>query len=141
MRYCTFSTGSFVEPITRWEPGRRLSFDVTDSPAPMRELSPYRGVSPPHLDGYLRSKRGEFRLVDLGDGRTRLEGSTWYELEMAPEAYWQIFSDALIHRIHERVFITSSRKWNGLRENRDERRGRDGRSRHVAPEAGIDAGH
>jgi hypothetical protein len=103
VRYCVFSTGSFIEPITRWEPGRRLSFDVAASPAPMDELSPYRDVSPPHLHGYLRSKRGEFRLIDLGDGRTRLEGSTWYEIEMAPEAYWRIFSDALIHRIHQRV--------------------------------------
>ena len=103
VRYCEFSTGPFVEPITRWEPGRRLSFDVVDSPASMRELSPYRDLSPRHLHGYLRSKRGEFRLIDLGDGRTRLEGSTWYEIQMAPEAYWQIFSDALIHRIHQRV--------------------------------------
>ena len=103
VRYCVFSTGSFVEPITRWEPGHRLSFDVAESPSPMRELSPYRDVSPPHLHGYLRSKRGEFRFVDLGDGRTRLEGSTWYQIDMAPEAYWQIFSDALIRRIHQRV--------------------------------------
>jgi hypothetical protein len=103
VRYCVFSTGAFVEPITRWEPGRRLSFDVVESPAPMRELSPYRDLSPPHLHGYLRSRRGEFRFVDLGGGRTRLEGSTWYEIEMAPEGYWQIFSDALIHRIHLRV--------------------------------------
>jgi hypothetical protein len=103
VRYCVFSTGAFVEPITHWEPGRRLAFDVVESPAPMRELSPYRDLSPPHLHGYLRSKRGEFRLIDLGNGRTRLEGSTWYEIEMAPEAYWQIISDALIHRIHLRV--------------------------------------
>jgi uncharacterized membrane protein YhaH (DUF805 family) len=103
VRYCVFSTGAFVEPITHWEPGRRLSFDVIASPATMTELSPYRGLSPPHLHGYLRSKRGEFRFVDLGDGRTRLEGSTWYEIEMSPEVYWQIFSDALIHRIHRRV--------------------------------------
>ena len=103
VRYCVFSTGAFIEPITRWEPGRRLSFDVAESPAPMKELSPYRDVSPPHLHGYLRPKRGEFRFVDLGAGRTRLEGSTWYEIDMAPEAYWQISSDALIHRIHLRV--------------------------------------
>jgi hypothetical protein len=103
VRYCVFSTGPFVEPITRWEPGRRLSFDVIESPTPMNELSVYRNVSPPHLHGYLRPRRGEFRLIDLGDGRTRLEGSTWYEIEMAPEAYWKIFSDALIHRIHQRV--------------------------------------
>jgi hypothetical protein len=103
VRYCLFSTGAFIEPITRWEPGRRLSFDVIESPATMTELSPYRSISPPHLHGYLRSKRGEFRLIDLGDGRTRLEGSTWYQIEMAPETYWQIFSDGLIHRIHRRV--------------------------------------
>ena len=103
VRYCVFSTGAFVEPVTRWEPGRRLSFDVTDSPAPLRELSLYSELAPPHLHGYLRPKRGEFRLVDLGNGRTRLEGSTWYELEMAPEGYWRIFSDAMIQRIHARV--------------------------------------
>lgn len=103
VRYCVFSTGAFVEPITAWEEGRRLAFDVAESPAPLRELSIYANVSPPHLDGYLRSKRGEFRFVALPDGRTRLEGSTWYELEMAPEGYWQVFSDHLIHRIHMRV--------------------------------------
>jgi uncharacterized membrane protein YhaH (DUF805 family) len=103
VRYCLFSTGAFVEPITAWEPARRLAFDVAASPPPLRELSPYDGVSPPHLDGYLRPRRGEFRLIALPGNRTRLEGSTWYELEMAPEGYWQLFSDALIHRIHRRV--------------------------------------
>jgi uncharacterized membrane protein YhaH (DUF805 family) len=103
VRYCVFSTGAFVEPITRWEPGHRLSFDVTSSPPPMREWSPYPDLHPPHLDGFLRSRRGEFRLVALDGGRTRLEGSTWYELEMGPEGYWQMFSDVIIHRIHMRV--------------------------------------
>ena len=103
VRYCVFSTGTFVEPITRWEPGRRLSFDVTASPPPMREWSPYGNLHPPHLDGFLRSRRGEFRLVALDGGRTRLEGSTWYEIEMGPEGYWQMLADDLIHRIHMRV--------------------------------------
>lgn len=48
-------------------------------------------------------RRGEFRLVALPDGRTRLEGSTWYTLDMAPQAYWTLWSDALIHRVHARV--------------------------------------
>jgi uncharacterized membrane protein YhaH (DUF805 family) len=103
VRYCEFSTGAFVEPITEWDPGRRLAFDVSSSPAPLRELSPYGDIRPPHLDGYLRAKRGEFRLVPISSGRTRLEGRTWYELEMAPEGYWQLWTDALIHRIHRRV--------------------------------------
>jgi hypothetical protein len=103
VRYCVFSTGPFIEPITIWEPGRRLAFNVTSFPEPMRELSPYRGIHPPHLDGYLRSRRGEFRLIPLAGGRTRLEGRTWYELDMAPALYWQGIADAVIHRIHRRV--------------------------------------
>ena len=69
----------------------------------MRELTPYRGVHPPHLDGTFRARRGEFRLVALPDGRTRLEGSTWYTLDMAPNAYWAFWADLLVHAIHDRV--------------------------------------
>jgi hypothetical protein len=103
VRYCEFTTGPFVEPVTAWEPGVRLAFDVASQPPPMSELSPYRHVHPPHLDHYLRSRRGEFRLIDLGQGRTRLEGSTWYELDIHPQDYWLIWSDWCIHRIHRRV--------------------------------------
>ena len=60
-------------------------------------------MTPPHLDGYFRSRRGEFRLTPLPGGRTRLEGSTWYEMRLYPEAYWVLFADALIGRIHGRV--------------------------------------
>ena len=103
VRYCEFSTGPFVEPITAWEPPRRLAFDVRTQPATMREWSPYRHVYPPHLNGTLRSRRGEFRLHLLPGNRTRLEGSTWYEMGMYPQAYWTLWSDALIHSIHGRV--------------------------------------
>jgi uncharacterized membrane protein YhaH (DUF805 family) len=102
-RYCEFSTGAFVEPITRWEPGRRLSFDVARAPMPMTELSIYSNLRPRHLDGYLQPVRGEFRLIPLPGGRTRLEGSTWYTLRVFPEGYWSVFGDVLIERIHHRV--------------------------------------
>ena len=69
----------------------------------MRELSPWPEVRAPHLDGYLSSRRGEFRLVALPGGRTRLEGSTWYQVDVRPEAYWSLWSDAFIHAIHQRV--------------------------------------
>lgn len=103
VRHCEFSTGPFIEPITHWEPGVRLSFDVQSQPKPMDEWSPYTHIHPPHLDGYLRSKKGEFRFVELPGGRTRLEGSTWYEVDISPRAYWSIITDSLIHRIHLRV--------------------------------------
>jgi hypothetical protein len=109
-RYCVFSTGTFVEPITHWEPGRRLSFDVVTQPRPLQEWSPYADVMPPHLDGYFRSRRGEFRLIALPNGRTRLEGSTWYEMRLYPEEYWVLFGDAFVHRIHERVLAHIKRE-------------------------------
>jgi uncharacterized membrane protein YhaH (DUF805 family) len=103
VRRCEFSTGAFVEPITAWEPPRRLAFDVASQPDAMKEWSPFRHVHPPHLDGSLRSQRGEFRLVPLPGGRTRLEGSTWYELSMYPAPYWRFWTDELLHAIHTRV--------------------------------------
>ncbi len=103
VRYCEFSTGAFVEPVTAWEPGHRLAFDVRAQPPPMEEWSPYRHLHPPHLDASLRSVRGEFRLEALSAGRTRLSGSTWYTLRLGPELYFRIWSDAIIHRIHLRV--------------------------------------
>jgi uncharacterized membrane protein YhaH (DUF805 family) len=103
VRRCEFTTGAFVEPITAWDEPRRLAFDVAEHPPPMIELSPYSTVHAPHLDGYFRSVRGEFRLVALPGGRTRLEGSTWYLLDMGPRAYWDLWADALVHRIHLRV--------------------------------------
>jgi hypothetical protein len=102
-RACVFSTGTFAERITRWEPGRRLTFAVLSWASPLRELTPYANVHPPHLDGYFRSRRGEFDLVALEGGRTRLEGHSWYELEIAPEGYWQLVADAFVHRVHRRV--------------------------------------
>ncbi|MHC2067939.1 DUF805 domain-containing protein [Bremerella sp. T1] len=103
VRHCEFTTGEFVEPVTVWDEPHRLAFDVTEQPDPLVELSPFRGVHPPHLDGYMRSNRGEFRLVRLANGKTRLEGRTWYQLEMFPQAYWMLWSDMIVHRIHLRV--------------------------------------
>jgi hypothetical protein len=103
VRRCTFSTGDFVEPITAWEPGRRLAFSVRSQPPPMKEFSPWADVQPPHLDGFLRSERGEFRLIRLEGGRTLLRGTSWYRNRMWPQPYWGFWADQLMHRIHSRV--------------------------------------
>ncbi len=103
VRECIFTTGKFVEPITTWDAPRRLAFDVRDQPDPMIELTPYRHIHPPHLDLAFRSTRGEFELVELPNGGTRLTGRTWYALDMRPHAYWTIWTDWLVHRIHQRV--------------------------------------
>lgn len=104
VRYCEFSTGPFVEPITVWDPPHRLAFDVAAQPPALHELSPYE-IEAPHLDGFLQSRRGEFLLRALPDGRTELIGTTWYQVHIGPQPYWQLFSDAFIHRIHRRVLV------------------------------------
>jgi hypothetical protein len=104
VRYCEFSTGPFVEPITVWDEPNHLAFDVQSQPPSMHEWSPWEHVNAPHVDGYIVSHRGEFRLVALDGGtRTRLEGTTWYHLDMFPQAYWTLYSDELLHSIHRRV--------------------------------------
>lgn len=102
VRRCRFTTGTFVEPVTVWEPGRELGFSVEAMPEPMKEMSPWE-IRPRHLEGYFETTRGRFLLEDMGDGRTRLSGTTWYHLDMAPRAYWGLWTQKLIHEIHHQV--------------------------------------
>ncbi len=102
-RHCVFSTGAFVEPIQIWDEPRQLKFSVTSNPAPMEEWTPYSHIEPPHLHGFLVSEGGQFWLTPLPSGGTHLEGTTWYQHGLWPAAYWRLWSDAIIHRIHLRV--------------------------------------
>jgi len=103
VRHCRFTTGDFVEPITVWQPGRELSFGVTAQPDPLRELTLFPGLRPPHLDGYLQVQRGQFLLERLPGGKTRLTGRTWYRARMFPQRYWRWWSDKVIGLVHARV--------------------------------------
>jgi uncharacterized membrane protein YhaH (DUF805 family) len=103
VRHCEFSTGPFVEPITVWDEPKRLAFDVTSQPPSMQEWSPYGAINAPHIEGYLVSKGGEFRLIPLPNGHTRLEGTTHYTLAVYPEMYWVGYAEVLLHGIHYRV--------------------------------------
>jgi Polyketide cyclase / dehydrase and lipid transport. len=102
-RHCVFSTGAFVEPIQVWDEPRLLKFSVTSNPAPMEEWTPYSHIEPPHLHGFLVSNGGQFQLTALANGRTRLEGTTWYRHSLWPAQYWKLWSDNIIHQIHLRV--------------------------------------
>lgn len=103
IRYCNFSTGSFVEPITVWNEPNLLQFDVLEQPIPMNEFNPFWDIHPKHLDGYFKSYKGEFKLKQLKDGKTELEGTTWYIVDIKPEFYWKLWSNFIIHKIHNRV--------------------------------------
>lgn len=102
VRHCNFTTGSFVEPITVWDKPYLLKFDVLEQPAPMKELS-FWDVKAPHLHDYFVSKQGQFKLTALPNGKTLLEGTTWYYHNIKPAVYWQVWSNYMVHKIHERV--------------------------------------
>ena len=103
LRHCEFSTGEFLEPIEVWDEPRLLRFSVSAQPPTMRETSPYGPLDAPHLRQSFRSTAGQFELTELPGGRTRLEGTTWYQNRLWPAFYWALWSDAIIHRIHLRV--------------------------------------
>lgn len=115
IRHCEFSTGPFVEPITVWDEPARLGFDVTEVPSPLEEWSVFAAVHAPHVNGFFRSRRGQFELIEQGPGRTLLRGTTWYEHRIWPQSYWRLISDEIIHRIHLRVL----RHVKALSERRD----------------------
>jgi len=102
IRYCNFNTGAFVEPITAWEEPELLAFNVLEQPAPMTELG-LSEIDAAHLHGYFVSEKGQFKLTRMVDGRTLLEGTTWYHHRIAPEFYWKPWSNMIIHQIHDRV--------------------------------------
>jgi hypothetical protein len=102
VRHCNFSTGSYVEPITVWNEPHLLQFSVNEQPEPMKEISFY-DIHPNHLQGYWVSKQGQFKLTALPNGHTLLEGTTWYVNKIKPAFYWSLWSDYIVHKIHNRV--------------------------------------
>ena len=122
VRYCNFSTGSFVEPITHWEPNRKLAFDVLEQPHPMKEISPFDHLHPTHLDWAVRSIRGQFILDYDEEGKVLLEGTTWFFAKMEPEPYWSWLTDSMIHMIHMRVL-------NHIKDSAESRTNNKGSSR------------
>lgn len=103
IRYCNFTTGSFVEPITHWEAPNLLRFSVAEQPLPLKELNPFWEVHPPHLNGYFESHRGAFKLQTLASGQTEIIGTTWYSIRILPIGYWDVWTKYILHKIHFRV--------------------------------------
>jgi hypothetical protein len=124
IRYCDFSTGKLVEPVLIWDEGRRLRFTVRSNPLPMQEWTPYARLHPPHMDGFLVSRQGEFRLEALPNGGTHLIATTWYQDRLYPAPYWKLWSDYIIHQVHnmvlenvrERATLTSLQEDGALEE-------------------------
>jgi hypothetical protein len=104
-RECQFSSGEVIEPIQVWQENERLAFSISGEPLLMEEFSPYGHIHTRHIDGaYFQAQDAEFELKRLPGGRTQLTGTSRYRNRMWPVSYWRLWSDAIVHQVHLRVF-------------------------------------
>jgi hypothetical protein len=103
-RLCKLSTGDMPEIITVWKPGQELRFKVLSTPPSMRELGFFgQTIDAHHLHSAYASLEGGFKLTTLPDGRTRLVGESHYLLNIAPAAYWNLWTEEIVHMVQRRV--------------------------------------
>ena len=88
IREGVFSTGVAYERVTAWHPDEELAFIVLSDPPTLHELSPYREVHAPHLNGYFRTLDARFTITPLADGHTQLSLTTHHQLLLGPTLYW-----------------------------------------------------
>lgn len=89
IRLGEFSTGVAREQVTQWVPGRLLTFVVLHQPPAMEEMSPYRRVHAPHVEGYFDTGETRFFLAPLAGGGTRLGIASVHVLRIDPALYWE----------------------------------------------------
>lgn len=91
--------------MTKWKENEHLAFDVLAQTELMVETSPWGVIHTPHLKGYVQAHKGEFRLVSIPGEKTRIDGTSWYSLDIHPHFYWKFMVDEIGHTIHNRVLI------------------------------------
>jgi general stress protein CsbA len=84
-----FSTGVAREKITEWQEDRALGFVVLEQPPAMTEMSPYRHVHAPHVNGYFETGETRFEIKPLGSQRSRLTILAAHRLRIDPIIYWK----------------------------------------------------
>ncbi|MBI1333318.1 MAG: hypothetical protein GC165_10615 [Armatimonadetes bacterium] len=109
-RECVLSTGTMTEIVTEVEPFKRLRFDVVETPPPLKETNPFGQVHAPHEHGYFDVEWGEFQLIDLGNGRTRLIGTSRYRYNLFPAWYWGLINNTVVEQVHRRVMEEIKRR-------------------------------
>ena len=72
-------------------PEKNLTFDIIEQPAH------------PEIIGHIIMDKGQFRLEDMGDGRTKLIGTSWYTLLVHPVWYYNTWAVSITRNVHMRV--------------------------------------
>ncbi len=105
LRVGTFSTGTARERITLWQPRHALAFRGESHAPAMEEMSPYRIVHAPHVDGYFDTLETRFILTPLAGGHTRLTVKSRHILRIEPIPYWQPIARWAIQQNMRRVLL------------------------------------
>ena len=91
-RKCIFSNGYvFDEKMVVYKPNEELTFDIITQPRD------------PEIMGHIDILRGQFILIDNGNGTTTLIGNSWYRLYVFPVAYFDIWAESITRNVHLRV--------------------------------------
>lgn len=115
LRFCNLTTGTMPERISIRETNRRLRFEVLSTPPSMRETGLWGGVIALHNTQAFRCLAGQFLLEPLSGGRTRIRATTWYEHDYAPDAYWTLWTEAVVSGVHRQVISEIERRLNQSR--------------------------
>lgn len=92
-RDCLLSGGVDIgEKIVVAQPNRKLEFVIDRQP------------QHPEIVHHFVLLRGRIELLPDGQGGTILKGTSWYRLNVAPVAYFGLWSDEVVHQTHRRVF-------------------------------------
>jgi hypothetical protein len=84
-----FSTGVAREKVTEWQQDRLLGFVVLHQPPAMTEMSPYRRVHAPHVNGYFETGETRFEIEPLSAEESRLTILAAHRLHLDPVVYWE----------------------------------------------------
>lgn len=114
-RLGVFSTGTAVERVTEWQPGRVLAFTVVSQPPAMEEMSPYRHLHTPHLTGYVVTGDTRYVILPLRSGGTRLTLQAQTVLRIDPIPYWEPIARIAFHLNVRRVLESVSMQARGER--------------------------
>lgn len=86
---CVYEGGHLVKRVIRIEPGRHYGFDVVEQSL--------------RIGPGIRLLGGAYRLVDLPDGKTRLELTTRYASSRRPGWLWRPIEAAVCHVFHRHL--------------------------------------
>jgi hypothetical protein len=100
---CKLNNGLYNLKLIQIDTLQRIRFQLPENVVPMKELSIYKTIDAPHLQGYFKPVYGEFVIHAVNPNQCRLEANTLYSYKITPVFYWRWWSDYIVNHMHEQV--------------------------------------